>query len=364
MKLMKKINEDGADGAMGGGDIGVAAMPLFSTFVRRSQSEKQPAPKIIKYKKGTPVPKKFSLGLKEATKSLFEADPTTPTPDFDTTEVIAKLKSLENSQRQDRRDTVTFGLDDDESGLVRVTVRGEQAEDFEKSLQALLSNGEDDELPEIAEILYKLKDQFDIVDVEWPEVEEDEEVDQSLSGDTDPSADPNAPAGMDGDNADMDLDMGAPDDTADSSGGGAQDMLMQVIDMMKADAEARKADAHAREAEAKNREAEAAIGQAHSRVKQEEELLDMDTYNKTQKEEAKEAKRLAQLAQWKNDVGNNHGNEEKDDFGLGQSVRGQEEEEITRKPQQLPKQQPKKGSTVGGRVHPHDIARFILNRMR
>ena len=362
MKLMKKLSEDAAGGAMGGGDIGVAAMPLFSTFVRRSQSEKQPTPKIIKFKKGTPAPKKFSLGLKEAAHKLFETDPTTPTPDFDTTEVIAKLKSLENSERQDKRDTVTFGLDDDENGLVRVSVRGEQAEEFEKALTALLSNGEDDELPEIAEILYKLKDQFDIVDVEWPEVSEDEEVDQSLEGGEPAAAgDPNDPNAMPGAEGDADLDLGAGD--APDAGGGAQDMLMQVIDMMKADAEARKADAHAREAEAKNREAEAAIGQAHARVKQEEELLDMDTHNKAQKEEAKEAKRMAQLAQWRSEVGSD--SEEQDDFGLGQSIRGQEEEEVVqRRPQPLAKQQPKKAATIGGRVHPHDIARFILNRMR
>jgi hypothetical protein len=363
MEPIKKLKEDAAGGAMGAGAIGAFSMPLFSSIVRRSNaaSTKQP-PKIIKYKKRAPVKAPFSFGLKEAMQRVFENDPTAPTPDFDTTEVIAKLKSLENHEKQDMRDTTTFGLEDDAGALIRVTVRGEQAEEFEKQLHALMTNSDEEELPEIAEILYKMKDKFDIVDVEWPEVEEDEEVDQSVEGGEQP-ADGEMP--MDGE---VPLDGEAP---MDAGGANPQDLLTAVIDMMKADAEARKADARAREAEAKNREAEAAIGQAQNRVK-EEELLDMDTHNKRKKEEAKEAKRLAQLAQWKSEVDSDGGDDD-GDFGLGDSIRGQsqqqppahEEEEIThRRPQAVQPQQPRKGSTIGGRVHPHDIARYILNRMR
>ena len=35
-------------------------------------------------------------------------------------------------------------------------------------------------MPEIAEILFKLKDHFDIIDVDWPNIEEDEEEKQEL----------------------------------------------------------------------------------------------------------------------------------------------------------------------------------------
>lgn len=357
MELNKKIKEDAAGGSVGGGAGGAFAMPLFSSIVRRSAPVAQ-VPKIIKYKK-TATKKARVYGIKEALLGLFENDPTATTPSQDTTDVIAKLKSLENHERQDVRDTTTFGLEDDSGALIRVTIRGEQAEEFEKHLHALLNNEDDEALPEIAEILYKMKDKFDIVDVEWPEVEEDEEVDQTVDGEGQPTDGEMPPEGdipLDGD-----VDAGLGDSTANP-----QDLLTQVIDMMKADAEARKADARAREAEAKNREAEAAIGQAQNRVKEEEQLLDMDTHNKRKKEEAKEAKRLAQLAQWKSEV-DSEGGEDDDDFGLGNSIRGQhhEEEELTnRRPQAAQPQQPRKGSTIGGRVHPHDIARYILNRMR
>lgn len=367
MNLLKQINED----ACGASSIGVVAMPLFSQLVRQSKTTKQPTPKVIQYKKTSrPKQERKSLGLREAVSHLFEDDMPTdqqaPIDDSITNDAISKLKSLENGEKQDKRDTVTFGLDDDDRGCVRVTVRSDQAEEFEKALEAVLTNEDDEELPEIAELLYKLKDKFDIVDVEWPEVEEDEETDQALDGGGDMGGDAGGdPAGMElgGDDLDLGGDMTPPPES------NPQDLLTQVIDMMKADAEARKADARAREAEAKNREAEAAIGQAQARVKQEEELLDMDTYNKNKKEEDKEAKRLAQLAQWRQEVANQDGGEADDDFGLGQSIRGQENEERTTRPTQtrVPRQQvarPAVKQTTGGRVHPHDIARFILNRMK
>ena len=371
MDLIKKINED----AVGGGAVGAVAMPLFAQFVRRENpnaGQSIPKPIVIKYGKAAVPPKKkeerkgplTSLGLKEAfttiSEDLNQDINTQVDPDFDSSEVTAKLKSLEQRDKEDYRDTTTFGLEDDDGKVVRVRVKSDQAQEFEKALQAFMSDAEEDEeLPEIAELLFKLKDQFDIVDVEWPEIEEDEEVDQSLDG-GEPAASDEAGLG----DAELDGGEGGVDDLgAATAEPNAADLLTQVIDMMKADAEARQAEARAREAEAKNREAEAAISQAQSRVKHEEQLLDMDTYNKNKKEQEKEAKRLAQLAQWKREV-EADGQDDDGDFGLGQSIRGGEENEEVHNRRPTPiKAQPGR-KTLGGRVHPHDVAKFILNRMR
>ena len=144
--------------------------------------------------------------------------------------------------------------------------------------------------------------------------------------------------------------------------GKVEDLLTQVIDMMKADADARKAEAQAREAEAKTKQANAAREQAMARVKQEEQFLDMDEYNKNQKAKEKEAKRLAQLAKWKHDMDNNEelpAQEPQYDF-----VPGEEEEELFSRPQPSKPQTSNKTNIVRGRISPSDIAKFIVSRAR
>jgi hypothetical protein len=379
MSLLKTTNdnilrEDGAGGSVGGGAVAAFAMPLFTSLVQRTTS---PAPKVIKYSKRKKE-KKNNLGIREAYYQLSENDPTVATNSFDTTNVIAKLKSLESKEKTDAKDTTTFGLEDDNGGLVRVTIKNDQAADFEKALQAYMSDVEDDEeIPEIAEMLFDLKDRFDIVDVVWPDVVEDEEQEQGLEGQPtggDAAAGGEVDLGLGGaegaEGAEGGLDGGA--DLANLGGaegsedaGSTKDLLTQVIDMMKADAEARKAEARAKEAEAKGREAEAMTHQANSKVKQEEQMLDMDSYYKSQKDEGKEAKRLAQLARWKHEMGDEGGDEGSSDESMSMPQRGgHEEEEIIRGPAKIAKQPPRKGSTIRGRVHPHDIAEFILGRVK
>lgn len=367
MELIRKLSEEADGGAVAAGDVCASAMPLFAQFVKRDKAGTNPVPKpiVIKYSKlATKKSQKkgpfSSLGLKEAVRPFYENNMqsmgSTIDPDFDSSSVTAKLKALEQRDKEDYQNTTTFGLEDDDGQVVRVRVKSEQAQEFEKALQSFMMDSEEnEELPEIAEILFKLKDQFDIVDVEWPEIVEDEEESQVLDG-------KEAPAGNAGLGTDLDasgrIGATAPDEPA------VADLLTQVIDMMKADAEARKADARAREAEAKNREAEAAIAQAQTRVKQEEQLLDMDTYNKNKKEQEKEAKRLAQLAQWKREVDNDAEPDDEGDFGLGQSIRGGEENEEVHNRRPSPVRPQPGRKTLGGRVHPHEVAKFILNRMR
>ena len=362
------ICEDGAGGGVGAGAVGAFAMPLFTSLVQRSVA---PKAKVIKYSKQKKE-KKSGIGLKEAYYRLNEGDPTDSSKDsFDTTGAIAKLKSLETKEKTDSRDTTTFGLEDDKGGLVRVTIKSDQAGDFEKALQAFMSDVDnDEELPEIAELLFDLKDRFDIIDVSWPDVEEDEEQEQGLEGQA-PGAEGGADAGAEGgadlglgdEGGGLDLDAGMPAEPAGDDTEKVSSLLASLIDTMKQDAIAKKKQAEVELAKI-------GMQQSNARVRQEEQMLDMDSYNKSKKDVDKESKRLAQLAQWKSET-----EDEGDEYGDSYSQQppkqskpaeyaAPEEEEEMRFARPAKKQQPNKGSTIRGRVHPHDIAQFILNRVK
>lgn len=364
MKLLRKLNEDAAGGAVGASCVAGAAMPLFSSLVSR-----------------TKPPKKRKVNrLKKVTESEHAHD----SGNFDAAHVISKLKSLETRDQTAAKDTVSFGLEDDNNQIVRVAVRSEQADSFEEALQSLLVNQDEQEPLDLAEILFNLKDQFDIVDVIWPDIVEDEEQDMELNqqgtegdpmgGDPGMEGDPmggdmglEGDPGMEGDpmGGDMGLDAGA-------GAGGMEDektLLTQIIDMMKADAEARKAEAIAKSAEAKAREAAAAHAQILTKVKQEEQFLDMEAHNKQRKEAEREAKRLAQLARYKHEVSNETGQymgDDSDDLdtdavvdAIGSKHRGSDEDEETHLRRPAPtKAQPNK------RVLPADIARYVMSRAR
>ena len=102
--------------------------------------------------------------------------------DFDASDVISRIDAASKKEKQND-DTTAFGLEDEDGSMVKVYVRNDQAKDFETQLAALLAgadedNDEDNTSLEIAEVLYKLKDKFDIVDVEWPGIAGDEEEEQ------------------------------------------------------------------------------------------------------------------------------------------------------------------------------------------
>jgi len=255
---------------------------------------------------------------------------------FDQSEVISKLKGLETKEKTDTRDIATLGIEDDDGQVVRVSVRNDQASEFEKALQSAIADaGEDEDAKEIAEVLYKLKDHFDIVDVEWPEVQEDEEEGDEQFGDEQgaPGTDELSDLESTGDEGNDLGDMGDAGAEPASDGGDVGGIWLMPIDMMKADAAARKADAEARIADAKAREQELGAKTALAKIKQEEQFLDMDDYTKRQKEQDKEAKRLAQLAKWKRDMGAEGNTDATDDSDMGMpddAQYGAEEEEVRR----------------------------------
>lgn len=231
--------------------------------------------------------------------------------DFDAADVVSRIDAAAKKAEKNE-DTVPFGLEDEDGNIVKVYVRSDQADDFEKRLSALLSgedSNEDDEnsAMEIAEVLFDLKDEFDIVDVEWPQIEGDKEEEQEVVTDEEPPAgedtmqepEQGEEGGEVGDMTDLEGEggeqLGEPSMSDEET---AKSALDKVIDMMKADAEAKKAEAEAREAEARAKEAEYAAQAAAAKIRREEQILDMETAEKEKAEQEKEAKQLAKLAKY------------------------------------------------------------------
>lgn len=219
--------------------------------------------------------------------------------------ILDRLSSHNKQREYDDRELSFFGMEDESGQTVKVGVKREEAADFELQLQDLMAEAEDtnNELS-VAEILFKLKDNFEIVDVRWPQIEQDEEVEQHASADNDDIELDFSPDGE---------DEGTGEETttnADTQLTQVTDLLNKFIEVMQAETSARQAEADARKREAQMREQELAMQQTHSRIKQEEQMLDMETDMKARKEQDKEVKSLAQLAQWRSEQARDRGEEE------------------------------------------------------
>lgn len=284
--LIKQLQESGSAGAVIAGDVAAHATPMLSGFVRRGKSPKIKIKQIV-FNKPT-------MGIKESfMKSIKEYE------EIQIPDALAKLQSLEKAAAAPQN-VATFGLEDEDGNLVKVTVPSEQGSEFELALQRALK-ADDDTNVEIAEVIFDLKDRFDIIDVEWGNMVEDEEdIDPSIGGEQTPDD------VMPGE--ELPIEEPAPTDNTED----VSSLLTQVIDMMRADAEAREADANARIADAEAKEAEYSSIQAAAKVRQEEQILDMTSHENEQKEASKEAKRLAKLAKWKHELANSNNTERED----------------------------------------------------
>jgi len=266
---------------------------------------------------------------------------------FDPSDVLSKMKSASRKDI-DQRDTVGFALEDEDGNIVKVYVPAEDAENFENEL-AMMLHGEDENgdrknsSMEIAEVLFKLKGKYEIVNADWSGIPEDEEEEQDVAtvdegGD---DIDAGGDEGGEGDEKEMTADeqggegdmLGGEGGEGDLGAGGGEDTpddtksaLDAVISVMKADAEAKKA-----EAEAKKKEHEAEIAKhnanaAEAKVKQEEEVLDMETYNGAKAAEKKESEKLSKLAKYRHDLKNDDAGVNAEDEFLDLDA-GTEEEE-------------------------------------
>lgn len=325
-KKTDRLNEDGAGGGTGSGAIAVVPGGLFGAKPTKRVLPNNPAQKIeqIKfkhpfnitgYKLAESAPKLSFLQtliteLAPSPQGGQLAAAVKSTSKFDSTEVLSKLSnSAKISDFNDK--SVPFGLEDDQGNTVKVYVKAEQADEFQQTLAAEIEDVANSQM-EIAELLFKLKDNFDIIHVDWGTIAEDEEEPIDPVGqegqDQLPADDQGMDPGMEGGEGDLppmgDEEMPMGDDAMapPDSSGDVGSALSAVIDMLKADAEARKAEAQAKGKQAEAEQAKYAAEIASNKMRSEIDVLDMESWNKKKDQEKKEARKLAQLAKFRHEV--------------------------------------------------------------
>lgn len=331
------INESAAAGSTSAGSVAGFRGHFFSPVSKKKKKKK----KTKMRRRAMPTGHTFALRFEGVEDSKF-----------DSADVISKLKSAEQKAEHEE-DTTGFALEDEDGNIVKVFVAAEQAKDFETALGAALAGADEDNEEagddentslEIAEVLFNLKDRFTIVDVEWPEIEEDQEEDVEMEGGGDAEGDldvdvKNAEGGEEGEGEEGGMEAALQGEEGDDLGleGGEGELdgetdtastLDSVIELLKAQADAQKAEANAKEAEANAEEAKHNASAAESKVKQEEDVLDMETYYDNQGKIDKEAKQLAKLAKWKHETAQSASNKMKGEAGKFQMPEGSEEEEL------------------------------------
>lgn len=335
MSKKKTIKETAAAGSTGGGAIGVVATRMGD--MQRRQSLKD---FLIK----------FSNNIKN--KMVMKPVQLSPIREFyDLSDVVSRLKGIEGADEK-KADVVVYGVEDDEGNIMKISVKKDQAKDFEYRLARDMADAKDTKMSgaksnvSLAELLYDLKDEFNIVDVEFPTIPKDViyNADKATYGPDSTEIQGNDEVGDDVgmDNMEMDADMegGMDMEGGDLEGGdmdmeGGEDLemsdeemdmegedgeelemddesvedfaeepeaatpeslLQSVMDMLKADAEAKKAQADAEAEKARAQQAEYAYKSSQATVAQQEEYAQMELDMEQQKQKEKEAKKLADLA--------------------------------------------------------------------
>lgn len=255
---------------------------------------------------------------------------------FDMESVFSRLASMEKAGQSKRTEGTTFGIEDDNGNLMKVTVRADQAEEFEQEVARYLADIKTnvENLPasktakniSIAELLFNMKDKFDIIDVEFPKIpgdviynadkatyktgnmdigamgtegkSEDNPMDPlDLTDFEEPQSQKAAPG---------DTDMGTKDELADAEsvedfpeeteGSTEGSILAKVIDMLKAQAESEVERAKAEAEKARAEQARYTAQATQFAMKDQEEQLRYELEMEEQKKREKEAKKMAELA--------------------------------------------------------------------
>lgn len=247
----------------------------------------------------------------------MDLDQTTPT------DVESMKGALRNVQRRQEMDDTTsaFAFEDDEGHLVKVYVAKEKADDFKEALGALLDEAEREDL-EIAEVIYKLHQNFDIINVEWCEgaIPEDEEVtdpsapvqnndDAEAKGmpEGDPEAQVDAAAQGTPDEVSADaseIDMAAGDDTGVNVNDevGKVQLLDKVLSLLQSRTDADRAKADAEKAKADVEASKVAAQAAAHYASSQEEIMDMENFNKRSQEDKREATLQSKLIRYRHDL--------------------------------------------------------------
>ena len=334
---MTTLKEDASGGSVSASNI--AGNRGYSIFGQKSKPMKRVIDTdkipVISYKHDSRKLKSYTKKGPMASFGFFlsnnlgfgSGSGSTTNENFNLSDALSKVNNVAKQSQANKTNTVQFGLQDDKDNIIRVFVDAEHAEEFESALQHHLEV--DMKKIEIAELLFSLKDEFNILNVVWPTVVDDavEEEENSKNGELQ-DEDMNNQASQEGDDAinpdeqqssDENRGVGEEKGTHDvgeddipvadlpqqDAFSGADDQkttINSILAMLSSDAEAKKADADARAAEARAREAESMARAAEAKIKSEEQILDMEAYNKTQTTEKSETRKLAKLAKYRHDL--------------------------------------------------------------
>jgi len=311
LRSIKKIQETAVVGSTSAGSIAGVRGSLFGRsklLKRRKSVAKVP---VIKFKHEASF-EEFARD-RDAVFPLLEYNRTDVSKKYDQSDIISKITAKERLAKAGEN-SVVFGLEDDKGQITRVYVQRDQGKEFEQALSHYFQRAKNKS--EIAEVLFELKNRFNITNIIWPRVEEDEEPAPSLdkgkvgkgkegAGDEmgdDLGLDAGNETGEDSEEDGLFSDDLGLDDKSDSGSFDASGTIDKIIDMLTADIDAKKAEARAREEEAKAKEAEMEARAAEARIKAEEDVLDMESHFKKGRDEDKEAKKLAKLAQYRHEL--------------------------------------------------------------
>lgn len=332
--MTRKLNETAGGGAIGSGGI---ATRTDGPGVTKSEGKSL---------------KDFLAGFNSRVVNRFKYSmvpfPIKVTESFDLQDVLSRLTGIEGRDSVSPSDNVTYGVEDAEGNVMKVTVKKDQGSEFETVLahelaeiEAFTAAGSSGKDISMAELLFNLKDKFDIIDVSFPKIPTDvvynadkasykatddlpSDDQVSMDGDDmeglDDPTDPNAVMDLDGmddeevgdelGDGDMELPDGEDDLSMDAEGveefseptdavGSEGSILDKVLDMLKAQAEAQTAAAQADAEKYRAEQAEYSAKAASATVAQEEEMARMEAGLAKQKDAEKQSKKLADIAKYR-----------------------------------------------------------------
>lgn len=333
MKSKTRLNESAAEGSVSATNIAVrmdaGGRHKYPTHKRRDSLldfMTKFHSKVANKAQMKPVKKPFNISLNE---------------EVSLDQIYSKLSGVENSARKDEDNAVTYGVEDDKGNIMKITVRSDQGQDFEVALAQELGDVEAYKMTgrggkgrdvSMAEVLFNLKQKFDVIDVEFPEIPTDKVYNaDKISDPSDvPESEPDFDDDLGSDSPDDDLDLSDEaddtseaeedddldlDDDLDDEGDEDEDedvgedfdpeeqdeesILKNIVKMMAAEAEARKAQYEAEAEKSRAMQAEYSMKAAKEEMHKQEDLLSMEEEKKKQEEKEKEAKKLADLAKYR-----------------------------------------------------------------
>ena len=300
--MSEKINETAAAGSIGAHSIAVRQDRLGGMRSRMSLKDF-----MHKFHSGLTNRYKFhAVNMEGSIKSITESSRFP----YQVDDAVSRLKGMETIANRPETDVITYGVEDDDKVMMKITVPIEQSEDFEREVAQALADvldykktgkGEDKSL---AELLYELKDQFTIISVEFPTIPKDavynaDEVTEGLPEEDDLD-DVDDTEGIDDELDDEEGFDPEDEELGDEFEGGdsKEDLLNSVLGMLKSQNEKEVAQANAEAEKAKAKQAELALQASNHEMQRAEEAVASQAEMEAEKDKEKDAKRMSEIAKY------------------------------------------------------------------